>query len=343
MAPRVSATATSPSSRHAPCVPDERSPAALLLRFHALSRAVLLERGEDALDPYALGIPFVLPTRTGEEALPEGLLERFNGSFEEFARYFHAALDRVALLRWKGALRLERARLDERRERLLADSARIQRGRARGRGHAEPARPRGPDRARPGPARRAPLGEARRPRAEDARRARARRPRRAHGRARKARGDARSPRSRAVPGELAPDFAAPSSRGNVALASLRGRWVVLYFYPVDDTPGCTLEACRFRDHRALVEQAGAIVLGVSTQDAGSHRAFASKHALEFELVADPDGRIARAYGVYDEKRRWADRVTFLIDPSGRIARIFKVESMIMRRKCLRRSGPGRHW
>ena len=119
-------------------VPDERSPAALLLRFHALSRAVLLERGEDALDPYALGIPFVLPTRTGEEALPEGLLERFNGSFEEFARYFHAALDRVALLRWKGALRLERARLDERRERLLADSAH-RRGRARGRGHAEPA------------------------------------------------------------------------------------------------------------------------------------------------------------------------------------------------------------
>ncbi len=304
-------------------VPADRSPAAILLRFHVLARAVLLERGEDALDPYALGIPFVLPTRTGEEALPEGLLAHFGGSFEAFARYFHAALDRGALLRWKGALRLERAWLEERRERLLADSARIDAGALRdegtrsrlvlevqiARGHAEPVEPLWVKRAdlerktlvEPAlallDALVAALGKL----------------------------DATlAPPVRAIPGELAPDFAAPSSRGTAALASLRGRWVVLYFYPVDDTPGCTLEACRFRDHRALFEQAGAVVLGVSTQDVGSHRAFASKHALEFELVADPEGRISRAYGVYDEKRRWADRVTFLIDPSGRIARIFRV-------------------
>src|SRR5439155_5296998 len=109
---------------------------------------------------------------------------------------------------------------------------------------------------------------------------------------------------RAVEGEPAPDFTAASSRGTVSLAALRGRWVVLYFYPVDDTPGCTLQACRFRDHRSLFEQAGAVVLGVSTQDVSSHRAFSTKHGLDFELVADPEGQIARAFGVFDEKHRW---------------------------------------
>ena len=132
---------------------------------------------------------------------------------------------------------------------------------------------------------------------------------------------------KAVEGALAPDFTAPSSRGSVTLSALRGRWVVLYFYPVDDTPGCTLEACRFRDSRGLFEQAGAVVLGISTQDVGSHRAFSTKHGLDFELAADPDGRIARTYGVFDEEHRWAERVTFLIDPSGRIVRVFKVSKI----------------
>jgi peroxiredoxin Q/BCP len=133
-----------------------------------------------------------------------------------------------------------------------------------------------------------------------------------------------APEERLGEGALAPDFTASSSRGTVQLSTLRNRWVVLYFYPVDDTPGCTLEACRFRDNRSLFEQAGALVLGVSTQDVSSHRAFTARHGLDFDLVSDPAGEIARSYGVFDEKHRWAERVTFLIDPSGRIARIFKV-------------------
>lgn len=303
--------------------PADMTPAALLLRFHALARAVLLERGDDAIDPFALGIPFDLPSRTGAEALPAGLLERFGGSFERFARYFHDALDAAALLRWKGALRIERARLHGERDRLLAE-ARATDARAlsdegtRSRLVHEVQVATSPDE---------PVSVRWVKRADLERRTLVE-PALAVLDAlldavAKLEGLLVAP-ERAVEGELAPDFTGTTARGSLSLSTFRGRWVVLYFYPVDDTPGCTLEACRFRDHRGLFDQAGAVVLGVSTQDAASHRAFSTKHGLDFELVADPMGQIARAYGVFDEERRWAERVTFLIDPAGRIVRIFKV-------------------
>jgi peroxiredoxin Q/BCP len=303
--------------------PADMTPSALFVRFHVLARAMLIERGAGSIDPYALGIPFELPTRTGAEALPEGILDRFGGSFEDFARFFHDSLDRSALLRWKGALRRHRASLLEESERLAQESARIDRAALADEGTrsklvhqieiarspGEPVEVRWVERAfldrqtlvLPALAlAEALLGAISRLEA------------------------LLVPPETAREGDLAPDFAAPSSRGSVALSALRGRWVVLYFYPVDDTPGCTLEACRFRDLRAVFEEAGAVVLGVSTQDAASHKAFSAKHGLDFELVADPEGHIARAYGVFDERHGWADRVTFLIDPTGRIARIFKV-------------------
>ena len=130
-------------------------------------------------------------------------------------------------------------------------------------------------------------------------------------------------------GAAAPDFSAASNGGGkVSLADFRGRNVILYFYPRDDTPGCTKEACAFRDHFAEFKQRGAIVLGVSTDPVKSHDKFAEKFKLPFLLLADEDHRIVTAYGVWGEKsfmgRKYlgTHRVTFLIAPDGRIKRIW---------------------
>lgn len=130
-------------------------------------------------------------------------------------------------------------------------------------------------------------------------------------------------------GDLAPDFtAAVSGGGNVSLAELRGKNVILYFYPKDDTPGCTKEACAFRDHFADFKKRGAVVLGVSPDAVKSHDKFAAKYKLPFLLLADDEKKIAQAYGVWGEKtfmgRKYLGvyRVTFLIGADGRIRKIW---------------------
>ena len=133
------------------------------------------------------------------------------------------------------------------------------------------------------------------------------------------------------PGDPAPDFEAATTDGaRVALKDYRGRKLVLYFYPRDDTPGCTKQACSLRDHQAEIAAKGAAVLGVSTQDERSHQAFTRKFALNFPLLADTDGAIGRAYGTLGgagvlsklkAAAGLADRVTFVIDEQGRIAHV----------------------
>jgi len=130
-------------------------------------------------------------------------------------------------------------------------------------------------------------------------------------------------------GDIAPEFsAATNGGGNVSLADLKGRNVILYFYPKDDTPGCTKEACAFRDHFAEFKQRGAVVLGVSTDTVKSHDKFVEKFKLPFTLLADEDKKIVEAYGVWGEKsfmgRKYlgTHRVTFLIGPDGRIKKIW---------------------
>ncbi len=124
-------------------------------------------------------------------------------------------------------------------------------------------------------------------------------------------------------GKPAPDFELTSDAGeSVKLSDLRGKPVVLYFYPKDDTPGCTTQACGIRDHSADYEAAGAVVLGVSPDDPGKLRKFADKHGLPFTLLADADHSVADAYGTWVEKsmygkKYWGNqRATFLIDPDG---------------------------
>jgi len=131
-------------------------------------------------------------------------------------------------------------------------------------------------------------------------------------------------------GAEAPRFTLPSDRGeDVSLASLRGRPVVLYFYPKDDTSGCTTQACEFRDSWADVQARGAIVLGVSPDGVASHRKFRDKFALPFPLLADENHAVAEAYGVWGEKSMYGRkyhgilRTTFVIDPAGRIAHVFE--------------------
>lgn len=130
-------------------------------------------------------------------------------------------------------------------------------------------------------------------------------------------------------GAAAPDFSLPDAAGTVhALRDYRGRWVVLYFYPADDSPGCTTEACQFRDVHAELEAAGAVVLGVSPDDPASHARFRDKYGLPFILLADVDHRVAESYGVWQLKTSYGRsqmgvvRSTFLIDPDGRIARVW---------------------
>ena len=132
------------------------------------------------------------------------------------------------------------------------------------------------------------------------------------------------------PGTEAPDFTLTTHDGDpLTLSSLRGRLVVLYFYPRDDTPGCTKEACGFRDIEMQLTQAGAIVLGVSPDSPESHARFRDKYSLPFTLLADPDHAVAERYGAWREKNMYGKkslgiaRSTFLIDPTGRVAKVFK--------------------
>ncbi len=130
-------------------------------------------------------------------------------------------------------------------------------------------------------------------------------------------------------GDRAPDFNLSDAEGNiVSLQELQGKWVVLYFYPRDNTPGCTKEACAFRDTHANYQSRNAVVLGVSTDDAKSHAKFVTKFQLPFRLLCDPDGVISTAYESYGLKKFMGKeytgitRNTFLIDPTGQIAQIY---------------------
>lgn len=134
-----------------------------------------------------------------------------------------------------------------------------------------------------------------------------------------------------APGDPAPDFEATTTDGKrVSLKDYRGRKLVMYFYPKDDTPGCTKQACSLRDHDKEIRAKGAQILGVSTQGEESHRRFTSKFNLNFPLLADTDGTVGRAYGTLGggglvsklkSAAGFADRVTFIIDENGRIAHV----------------------
>ena len=132
------------------------------------------------------------------------------------------------------------------------------------------------------------------------------------------------------PGTLAPDFTSSDQHGNAfTLSSLRGQKVALYFYPKDDTPGCTAQACNLRDNESQLAAQGIKVVGVSTDDAASHAKFAQKYDLAFPLVADADKAIVNAYGVWQEKKNYGKtywgtvRTTFLLDENGVITRVIK--------------------
>jgi peroxiredoxin Q/BCP len=128
------------------------------------------------------------------------------------------------------------------------------------------------------------------------------------------------------PGHPAPAFLLPDQSGKThQLKDYRGRWVVLYFYPRDNTPGCTKQACQFRDANTPLERAGAVVLGVSPDDQTSHAKFRGKYDLPFDLLADAERQVCQAYGVWQEKTLYGRkhmgvvRTTYLIDPKGNVA------------------------
>jgi thioredoxin-dependent peroxiredoxin len=131
-------------------------------------------------------------------------------------------------------------------------------------------------------------------------------------------------------GKPAPDFELESDSGEtVKLSDFRGRSVVLYFYPKDDTPGCTTEACEFRDAYDVFRERGAEILGVSPDDVGSHGKFKTKYELPFTLLADPEHEVAEKYGVWGERSSYGKtsmgitRSTFIIDPDGNVARAMR--------------------
>lgn len=131
-------------------------------------------------------------------------------------------------------------------------------------------------------------------------------------------------------GDPAPDFQLTAGDGSsVSLKGLRGKKVILYFYPRDNTPGCTTEACSFRDNSEQYTSRGAAVFGISADNAGSHQRFATKYGLNFPLLSDPDHSVAAAYGSWGLKKFMGReyegilRNTFLIDEDGRIARVWE--------------------
>jgi peroxiredoxin Q/BCP len=130
-------------------------------------------------------------------------------------------------------------------------------------------------------------------------------------------------------GKTAPDFTLPTGDGTkVRLKQFRGKPVVLYFYPADDTPGCTREACSFRDEYAQFTQRGAVVLGVSADSVESHRAFATKYHLPFPLLSDESKRVLKKYGVWKRKTLYGRtfmgivRTTVVINPKGKVFEVF---------------------
>ena len=130
-----------------------------------------------------------------------------------------------------------------------------------------------------------------------------------------------------VVGESAPAFTLPDQNGKpVSLADYRGKWVVLYFYPKDGTPGCTTEACEFRDNVFAFRNAGATILGISVDDVASHGKFAAEHRLPFTLLADSEKKVASQYGVLHRMlglMELARRETFIVDPQGRVAKHYR--------------------
>jgi thioredoxin-dependent peroxiredoxin len=135
-------------------------------------------------------------------------------------------------------------------------------------------------------------------------------------------------------GQPAPDFTLPADDGReVTLSQLRGKPVVLYFYPKDDTPGCTKEACAFRDRNAEIQAQGAVILGVSPDDVASHGKFRDKYSLNFPLLADAGHQLAETYGAWREKNMYGkksmgvQRSTFLIDAAGTVRKVWKKVSV----------------
>lgn len=131
-------------------------------------------------------------------------------------------------------------------------------------------------------------------------------------------------------GDSAPDFTLEDAkRQSHTLSSYRGHWVLLYFYPKDDTPGCTKEACSIRDNLPRFEETSLVVLGVSTDSTESHKKFAEKYQLPFTLLSDSDKKIVNLYGVWGEKKNMGrtymgtKRTSFLIAPDGKIARVYE--------------------
>jgi thioredoxin-dependent peroxiredoxin len=130
-------------------------------------------------------------------------------------------------------------------------------------------------------------------------------------------------------GDQAPDFTLKNDAGeDVTLSTLRGKPVILYWYPRDDTPGCTVEACSFRDAYAEFQRAGAVVLGVSTDDTKSHEKFKTKYSLPFPLLSDPEHQVAEQYGVWGLKSfmgkeyMGVNRITYLIDENGVVKQVW---------------------
>lgn len=128
------------------------------------------------------------------------------------------------------------------------------------------------------------------------------------------------------PGDQAPNFELINQEGSkVRLDDYKGSWLVLYFYPKDDTPGCTIEACSLRDAYSEIINVGAKVIGISKDDQQSHSKFIAKHKLNFTLLSDPDAKVINAYGAWGKKmfgREGILRKTFIIDPNGKIQKIY---------------------
>ncbi len=131
-------------------------------------------------------------------------------------------------------------------------------------------------------------------------------------------------------GKPAPDFELKSDAGEtVRLSDLKGKPVVVYFYPKDDTPGCTAQACGIRDNYEAFGERGAVVLGISPDDESSHVKFKEKYGLPFTLLADPDHRVAEQYGVWGERKLYGktymgvERSTFVIGPDGNVAHVMR--------------------
>lgn len=127
-------------------------------------------------------------------------------------------------------------------------------------------------------------------------------------------------------GDIAPDFTLPNQKGEATtLSHFRGQWVILYFYPKDNTPGCTREACHFRDDTLQIKNLGAQIIGISLDDQESHQRFQQQHHLSFPLLSDTNGTVSRTYGSLFSfgPLRFSKRHTFIIDPKGHIAALFR--------------------